>query len=84
MHVDDLVSALELVIREDRPGTFNVASDGWLEDDEVCRLLPRANVASCPAVTLERSILDGLAALPMPKWPMRQVRARRSSRPSLR
>ena len=33
-HVDDLVSALALVVLDDHPGTFNVASDGWLDEIE--------------------------------------------------
>jgi UDP-glucose 4-epimerase len=39
VHVDDLVSALELVIREDHPGTFNVAADGWLSAETARALL---------------------------------------------
>ena len=31
VHVDDLVAALALLVFEDHPGTFNVASDGWLD-----------------------------------------------------
>jgi len=34
-HVDDLVSALELVLAEDLDGTFAVGCDGWLEAGEV-------------------------------------------------
>jgi nucleoside-diphosphate-sugar epimerase len=57
VHVDDLVAALELVIREDHPGTFNVASDGWLTHEEARALLPRAVVPPFRAHTLER-VLD--------------------------
>lgn len=56
VHVDDLVAALELVIREDRPGTFNVASDGWLTDEELRALLPRTCAPAYPAGLLERTL----------------------------
>jgi nucleoside-diphosphate-sugar epimerase len=54
VHVDDLVAALELVIREDHPGIFNVASDGWLEHDDLRALLPRVFVPAYAADTLTR------------------------------
>ncbi len=34
VHVDDLVAALAIVVLSDHPGTFNVASDGWLDHDQ--------------------------------------------------
>jgi len=54
VHVDDLVAALELVIREDHPGIFNVASDGWLSHEDLRALLPRAFVPAYPPATLTR------------------------------
>jgi UDP-glucose 4-epimerase len=53
-HVDDLVAALQLVVRADHPGTFNVASDGWLGHDTARSLLPRSGVPALPAPLLER------------------------------
>lgn len=35
VHVDDVVSALDLAVREYLPGAYNVASEGWLSLDEV-------------------------------------------------
>ena len=54
VHVDDLVAALELMIREDHPGTFNVACDGWLAYEDALGLLPRQVLPAYPASTLER------------------------------
>ena len=56
VHVDDLVAALELVIRNDHPGTFNVACDGWLAYEEARALLPRQMLPAYPAATLERAL----------------------------
>lgn len=53
-HVDDLVDALALVVRADHPGTFNVASDGWLEFDVARALLPNPTAPALPAQVLER------------------------------
>ena len=53
-HVDDLVAALALVVLEDHPGTFNVASDAWLEPAEVRGLLPRSRVPELPPGLVER------------------------------
>jgi len=67
-HVDDLVGALELVVREDHAGTFNVASDGWLDHDTARSLLPRSGVPALPAQLLERvlarSWASGLGDIP--------------------
>ena len=46
-HVDDLVGALALVVLHDHPGTFNVASDGWLDHDTVV-LLPTSPLPALP------------------------------------
>ena len=53
-HVEDLVQALMLVVLHDHPGTFNVASDGWLDPEEARALLPRSMTPSLPAELLER------------------------------
>jgi nucleoside-diphosphate-sugar epimerase len=53
-HVDDLVRALMLVAMNDKPGTFNVASDGWLDHDAAAALLPGSLLPPLPAELLER------------------------------
>jgi nucleoside-diphosphate-sugar epimerase len=53
-HVDDLASAISLVTLADHPGTFNVASDGWLDHDAVDALLRRSRMPPMPAELLER------------------------------
>jgi len=67
-HVDDLVAALELVVRDDHPGTFNVASDGWLDHDTARSLLPGSGVPALPAELLERVLTrsweSGLGDIP--------------------
>jgi UDP-glucose 4-epimerase len=54
VHVDDLVAAVALVALADHPGTFNVASDGWLDREQAGALRPRPWVPSLPAPLLER------------------------------
>ena len=54
VHVDDLVAALALVGLRDHPGTFNVASDGWLDHDQARRLLERSHLPPLPSGLLER------------------------------
>ena len=67
-HVDDLVAALALVVLEDQPGVFNVASDGWLDPAAVRELLPRSAAPALPAGLverlLERSWAIGLGDVP--------------------
>lgn len=67
-HVDDLVDALARVALEDHPGTFNVASDGWLEPTVVRALLPRSIAPELPPGLvermLERSWATGLGDIP--------------------
>ena len=53
-HVDDLVTAIALVALADHPGTFNVASDGWIDHDDADALLPPTRVPPLPAELLER------------------------------
>ncbi len=53
-HVDDLVRALDLVVGEDHPGTFNVASDGWLDHATARALLPPSPTPALPAELLGR------------------------------
>jgi UDP-glucose 4-epimerase len=55
-HVDDLVRALALVVLGDHPGTFNVASDGWLEPTELAQLRRGAALPALPAALLERAL----------------------------
>ena len=54
VHVDDLVAALALVVLGDHPGTFNVASSGWLTHDETQALLGAPSLPPWPAELLER------------------------------
>jgi UDP-glucose 4-epimerase len=61
-HVDDLVRALDLVVREDHAGTFNVASDGWLDHAAARRLLPPTPTPALPAELLERVLARSWAS----------------------
>lgn len=54
VHVDDLVSALALVVAEDHPGVFDVAAPGWLGADEVRSLLTRGALPSLPLDVMRR------------------------------
>jgi UDP-glucose 4-epimerase len=67
-HVDDLAAAIALVTLADHPGTFNVASDGWIEHDDVERLLPPSSMPPMPAELLERVLArtwsTGLGEIP--------------------
>lgn len=67
-HVDDLVAALALVVHDDHPGTFNVASDGWLDHAAARALLPPSPMPALPAQLLERilehSWASGLGDVP--------------------
>ncbi|HSO97057.1 MAG TPA: NAD-dependent epimerase/dehydratase family protein [Acidimicrobiia bacterium] len=54
VHIDDLVGALGMVVLADYPGTFNVASDGWLDHEEARRLLAPSRIPPLPAGLLER------------------------------
>lgn len=40
-HVDDVASALAHVVRNDLPGPYNVASEGWLSFDEITAISGR-------------------------------------------
>jgi UDP-glucose 4-epimerase len=53
-HVGDLVDALALVVHDDHPGTFNVASNGWLDHATARALLPPSAAPALPAQLLER------------------------------
>lgn len=67
-HVDDLAAAIALVTVDDHPGTFNVASDGWIDHDDVDVLLPPSSVPPVPAELLERVLgrtwATGLGEIP--------------------
>jgi UDP-glucose 4-epimerase len=54
VHIDDLVGALALVVLGDHPGTFNVASDGWLDHEQARRLLEPSGMPAAPRGLLER------------------------------
>jgi UDP-glucose 4-epimerase len=53
-HVDDLVRAVALLTLEDHPGTYNVASNDWLDHAEASRLVPGSLLPPIPAELLER------------------------------
>jgi UDP-glucose 4-epimerase len=55
-HLDDLVAALALVVVDDHPGTFNVASDGWVDGVRARELLPHPALPPLPADLLERAL----------------------------
>lgn len=57
VHVDDVVRALTLVVREDHPGVLNVAADGWLAAEALAALAPRPLVPPMPADVLRRALL---------------------------
>ncbi len=54
VHVDDVVSALRLVVNGDHPGVFDVAAPGWLGADEVRNLLPRSGLPAMPLDVMRR------------------------------
>lgn len=54
VHVDDVVRALALVVREDHPGVLNVAADGWMSAEDLDALVPRPLVPALPADVLRR------------------------------
>ncbi len=56
VHVDDLAAALALVARDDLPGVFNVAADGWLTADAARAVLPRSRVPAFPREAIERAL----------------------------
>ncbi|HEY8217212.1 MAG TPA: NAD-dependent epimerase/dehydratase family protein [Acidimicrobiia bacterium] len=62
VHVDDLVAALALVVLEDHPGTFNVASDGWLDATAARAVLPPRVLPPLPAELVERVLAGTWAA----------------------
>ncbi len=68
VHVDDLVSALQLAVTIDMPGTYNAAADSWLSADDTRALLPRSFLPPLPAELLERILrrlwASGLGDIP--------------------
>lgn len=56
VHVDDAAAALALVVREDHPGVFNVAADGWLTAEAAAALLPRPKLPPLPPDVLRRAL----------------------------
>jgi UDP-glucose 4-epimerase len=68
VHVDDVVTAIELVAREDHAGVFNVACEGWLEAEDASVLLPAPAMPAIPGDILRRSLArlwsSGIVELP--------------------
>ena len=54
VHVDDLVATLALVVLADHPGTFNVASDGWLDHETARALLDAPPVPALSPAVVDR------------------------------
>jgi nucleoside-diphosphate-sugar epimerase len=75
VHVDDVAAAVALVVRRRAAGTFNVAADGWLSDEEVAAAVGRRllRVGREPLVALlRRSARIGLAPAPVEVLPLLQ------------
>ena len=67
VHEEDVASALELAVRADLDGVFNLAADGWLSHDEVEGLTGKRRVELPEAVAFsmaERLWRTGLTAAP--------------------
>jgi nucleoside-diphosphate-sugar epimerase len=67
VHVDDVASAVALVVEQQLDGVVNVAADGWLSDTEVARLLGRKLVEvgqSTFAELLHRGSAAGISPAP--------------------
>ncbi|HEY7437846.1 MAG TPA: NAD-dependent epimerase/dehydratase family protein [Acidimicrobiia bacterium] len=68
VHVDDAVTAVELVVREDHAGVFNVACEGWLDADAVAALVPAPAMPAIPGDILRRGLArlwrSGIGELP--------------------
>ena len=62
VHVDDLVAVLVLLVVEDHPGTFNVASDGWLDLAAVQALVVPPFVPALPRGVAVRVLRPDVAA----------------------
>ncbi|MBI4728624.1 MAG: SDR family oxidoreductase [Acidobacteria bacterium] len=53
VHEEDVASALELAVRADLPGAYNVSADGWLSRAEALSLLGKKQVELPEAVAFE-------------------------------
>jgi nucleoside-diphosphate-sugar epimerase len=56
VHVDDVVRALTLVVRDDHAGVLNVAAEGWLDPEAIAALVPRSVVPALPGDVLRRAL----------------------------
>ncbi len=56
VHVDDVVRAIALVVRDDHQGVLNVAADGWLSAEALQELVPRPMVPALPVDVLRRGL----------------------------
>jgi nucleoside-diphosphate-sugar epimerase len=54
VHVDDAASALALAARNDMPGTFNVAADGWLSHEDALAITGRRQLPGVPYEAADR------------------------------
>jgi nucleoside-diphosphate-sugar epimerase len=62
VHVDDVVSALALVVRDDHPGAFNLSADGWLTAEAAAALVARPTLPPMPADVLRRALTRAWAS----------------------
>jgi nucleoside-diphosphate-sugar epimerase len=56
VHEEDLAAAAALAVRQELPGVFNVAADGWLSREELRGLLGRRLQAPIPPGLAERAL----------------------------
>jgi len=66
VHVDDIVGAIVHALRNELDGAFNVASDGWLDFEQVSQLVGRGTIALDAAALrrlVDRAYRTGLGEL---------------------
>ncbi|MCU1426881.1 MAG: nucleoside-diphosphate-sugar epimerase [Actinomycetia bacterium] len=56
VHLDDAASALALAVREELPGAYNVASDGWLSHEDAVALVGRRQLPGVPYEVAQRML----------------------------
>ncbi len=68
LHLDDLASAVEVLVRAGAPGVFNVAPNGWVRAEEVRSLSGRAPRLPIPSAVADEIVRfswnRGIAATP--------------------
>ena len=56
LHLDDLASAVDVLVRAGAPGVFNVAPDGWVRAEEVRSLSGRAPRLPIPSAVADEIV----------------------------